>query len=268
MLQPRYLFTQDFSVFRTALLSLPHRVRRFERGESLWAAGTPFEKIFFFDAGLARTSIISVSGSNRVIAWQGPGTMFPVIHRNRFEIETRHLTEAVTAVAALEFSAVDIEAYLRGSADFALATIDWYAKFVNLLLYSAADVSTSPNTLTALASTLLLLFRNEAGAVMATNNLLKITQSELAALLGVDRASLVRALSALRKKGAVATLRGAIKLLSPEILQQAAARLNPSCIEQYFLGSARFQSGAIAPNSRRLAPGGPDLTQSRLIYSS
>ena len=212
MLQPRYLFTQDFSVFRTALLSLPHRVRRFERGESLWAAGTPFEKIFFFDAGLARTSIISVSGSNRVI------------HRNRFEIETRHLTEAVTAVAALEFSAVDIEAYLRGSADFALATIDWYAKFVNLLLYSAADVSTSPNTLTALASTLLLLFRNEAGAVMATNNLLKITQSELAALLGVDRASLVRALSALRKKGAVATLRGAIKLLSPEILQQAAAR--------------------------------------------
>ena len=205
MLQPRYLFTQDFSVFRTALLSLPHRVRRFERGESLWAAGTPFEKIFFFDAGLARTSIISVSGSNRVI-------------------ETRHLTEAVTAVAALEFSAVDIEAYLRGSADFALATIDWYAKFVNLLLYSAADVSTSPNTLTALASTLLLLFRNEAGAVMATNNLLKITQSELAALLGVDRASLVRALSALRKKGAVATLRGAIKLLSPEILQQAAAR--------------------------------------------
>ena len=172
----------------------------------------------------ARTSIISVSGSNRVIAWQGPGTMFPVIHRNRFEIETRHLTEAVTAVAALEFSAVDIEAYLRGSADFALATIDWYAKFVNLLLYSAADVSTSPNTLTALASTLLLLFRNEAGAVMATNNLLKITQSELAALLGVDRASLVRALSALRKKGAVATLRGAIKLLSPEILQQAAAR--------------------------------------------
>ena len=94
MLQPRYLFTQDFSVFRTALLSLPHRVRRFERGESLWAAGTPFEKIFFFDSGLARTSIISASGSNRVIAWQGPGTMFPVIHRNRFEIETRHLTEA------------------------------------------------------------------------------------------------------------------------------------------------------------------------------
>lgn len=68
MLQPRYLFTQDFSVFRTALLSLPHRVRRFERGESLWAAGTPFETIFFFDSGLARTSIISASGSNRVIA--------------------------------------------------------------------------------------------------------------------------------------------------------------------------------------------------------
>ena len=252
MLQPRYLFTQDFSVFRTALLSLPHRVRRFERGESLWAAGTPFEKIFFFDAGLARTSIISVSGSNRVIAWQGPGTMFPVIHRNRFEIETRHLTEAVTAVAALEFSAVDIEAYLRGSADFALATIDWYAKFVNLLLYSAADVSTSPNTLTALASTLLLLFRNEAGAVMATNNLLKITQSELAALLGVDRASLVRALSALRKKGAVATLRGAI-ISAQKYCSRLLPALNPSCIEQYFLGSARFQSGAIAPERGKIS---------------
>ena len=152
MLQPRYLFTQDFSVFRTALLSLPHRVLDLNAAKVSGLQGTPFEKIFFFDSGLARTSIISVSGSNRVIAWQGPGTMFPVIHRNRFEIETRHLTEAVTAVAALEFSAVDIEAYLRGSADFALATIDWYAKFVNLLLYSAADVSTSPNTLTALAS--------------------------------------------------------------------------------------------------------------------
>ena len=74
---------------------------------------------------------------------------------------------------------------------------------------------------------------------MATNNLLKITQSELAALLGVDRASLVRALSALRRKGAVATLRGAIKLLSQKYCSRLLPALNPSCIEQYFLGSAR-----------------------------
>ena len=222
MLEPRYLFTQDFSTLRAGLLALPHRVRRFARGEFLWAPGEPFERVHFFESGLARTSVLGRTGeAARVIAWAGPGTMFPVVHGIRFEIESRIVTEAVSPVVTLEFPAGALEEHLGASPEFAAATIDWYAKFVNLLLFSAADVARAP-ALPALASTLLLLFRNEAGAALARGDALETTQPELARLIGIDRASLVRALSALRRYGAVATTRGRIELLDHEALRRAA----------------------------------------------
>lgn len=222
MLAPRYLFSRDFSAFRQALLALPHRRRRFARKECLWQAGEHFEKIYFLESGLARTSILSTTGGIRTICWHGAETVFPVVHRNRFEIESRHVTEAMTTVMALEFTAGDIESFLRQSPDFAMATIDWYAKFVNLLLYSAADVATAP-TLQAVATALELLFCNESGAAMAEKGVLTITQSELADLIGIDRASLVRVLSALRLRGALATRRGAIELKNLSLLRAAAS---------------------------------------------
>ena len=222
MLKPRYLFTQDFSALRTGLLALPHRVRRFARGEFLWAPGEPFERVYFFESGLARTSVLGRTGeAARVIAWAGPGTMFPVVHGNRFEIESRIVAEAVSPVVTLEFSSSALEKHLRDSPEFAAATIDWYAKFVNLLLFSVTDVARAP-ALPALASTLLLLFRNEAGAALARADALEATQPELARLIGIDRASLVRALSTLRRSGAVATTRGRLELLDLEALARAA----------------------------------------------
>lgn len=221
MLAPRYLFSRDFVEFRRDLLALPHRVRNFASSECLWQAGEPFEKIYFIDSGLARTSILSVAGGIRTICWHGAGTIFPIVHRNRFEIESRHITEVVTSVRSLEFTVSDIEAFLRNKPDFAMATIDWYAKFVNLLLYAVTDVATV-SSLAAAAGALELLFHNEAGAAMAEKGVLSITQSELANLIGMDRASLVRALSELRRRGVLITRRGSIELLNAQALAAAA----------------------------------------------
>ena len=69
---------------------------------------------------------------------------------------------------------------------------------------------------------LLLLFENAPEAQLGRDEELRVTQTELAELLGIDRASLVRAMTILRNSGAIATARGMLKLVSIERLREAA----------------------------------------------
>ncbi|MDO5532644.1 Crp/Fnr family transcriptional regulator [Sutterella sp.] len=211
MLLPRYLFTGDFEKLRPELLQIPFRVRRFEPGEFLWQAGDGLNHPHLIDGGLAKCTVADDTGRRRCISWHGPGTIFPVYHRNDFEIEQSITLEAVTEVTSLEFSRADHIALAARNPEFALTTIDWYSKYVNLLLYTASHVALGSVT-ASLASVLMLLFRNAPDAALADSTELRVTQTELAELLGVDRASLVRALGALRSAGAVATRRGVIEL--------------------------------------------------------
>ena len=159
--------------------------------------------------------------SRRTTAWHGPGTMFPVAHSTMFELESSITAEAITDVAALEFPNAAILGAIRENPDFAIATIDWYAKFVNLLLFAASRLAYA-KAITALATVLLLLFENEPEARLGTSGVLRVTQNELAQLLGIDRGSLVRAATHLRQAGAVETGRGVIRLLSLERLRKIA----------------------------------------------
>ena len=147
--------------------------------------------------------------------------MFPVAHSTMFELESSITAEAITDVAALEFPNAAILGAIRENPDFAIATIDWYAKFVNLLLFAASRLAYA-KAITALATVLLLLFENEPEARLGTSGVLRVTQNELAQLLGIDRGSLVRAATHLRQAGAVETGRGVIRLLSLERLRKIA----------------------------------------------
>ena len=102
---------------------------------------------------------------------------------------------------------------IRENPDFAMAAIDWYAKFVNLLPFAASRLA-YVKAITTLATVLLLLFENESEVRSGTSEMLRVTQNELAELLGIDRASLVRAATHLRLAGAIETGRGVIRLLS------------------------------------------------------
>lgn len=160
----------------------------------------------------------------RNTAWHGPGTMFPVVHSEQFALENSITAEAVTDVAALEFTNDAILSALRRNPDFAVATIDWYSRYVNLLLFKSSSL-TFAKTVSALAAVLLLLFENAPEAQLGRDEELRITQTELTELLGIDRSSLVRAMTILRSAGAIATARGVVKLVSIERLRDAAREI-------------------------------------------
>ncbi len=220
MLLPRFFFSQDFAPFRPFLLGLSTRVRRFRRGEFLWPPGEPFRTVFYIDSGLVR-SAVEGKQARRNTAWHGPGTIFPVVHSEQFALENSITAEAVTDVAALEFTNDEILSAIRRNSDFAVATIDWYSRYVNLLLFTSSSLNFA-KTVSALASVLLLLFENAPEAQLGRDEELRVTQTELAELLGIDRASLVRAMTILRNSGAIATARGMLKLVSIERLREAA----------------------------------------------
>lgn len=220
MLLPRFFFSQDFAPFRPFLLGLAPRMRRFRRGEFLWRPGEPFSAVFYIDSGLVR-SAVEGKRDRRTNSWHGPGTMYPVVHSEPFALESSITAEAVTDVGALEFTNDAVLSAIRRNPDFAVATIDFYSRYVNLLLFTSSSL-TFAKTVSALAAVLLLLFENAPEAQLGRNEELRVTQTELAELLGIDRASLVRAMTILRSAGAIATARGVVKLVSIERLREAA----------------------------------------------
>ncbi|KAB7656299.1 winged helix-turn-helix domain-containing protein, partial [Sutterella seckii] len=103
-----------------------------------------------------------------------------------------------------------------------VAACQLFCAYVNNLLLFTSSSLTFAKTVSALAAVLLLLFENAPEAQLGRNEELRVTQTELAELLGIDRASLVRAMTILRSAGAIATARGVVKLVSIERLREAA----------------------------------------------
>ena len=61
--------------------------------------------------------------------------MYPVVHSEPFALESSITAEAVTDVGALEFTNDAVLSAIRRNPDFAVATIDFYSRYVNLLLF-------------------------------------------------------------------------------------------------------------------------------------
>ena len=143
MQTPRYIFADDFSAFETYFKSVPGRRRSFKKGDSLWAAGQSFSPVYYILSGLALTCIHHEEGHRKILSFHGKGTVFPVYHGNRFKIERSIATQALEDVEALEFSPPQFRRMMEESFPLTETVIDWYASYVNLLLYETRTRSTT-----------------------------------------------------------------------------------------------------------------------------
>ena len=135
---PRYFFTGDFSAFHEYFLSRPHARRSFARGEFLWPPGEPFGRMHYILSGAARCCVEHENGRRKIISFHGAGTLFPVYHERGYRIELAITTEALSPVETLEFSKADFRAMFSENGALAAALVEWYASYVNLLLYETA----------------------------------------------------------------------------------------------------------------------------------
>lgn len=214
MQTPRYIFADDFSAFETYFKSVPGRRRSFKKGDSLWAAGQPFSPVYYILSGLALTCIHHEEGHRKILSFHGKGTVFPVYHGNRFKIERSIATQALEDVEALEFSPPQFRRMMEESFPLTETVIDWYASYVNLLLYETAHQEYN-SAFIKLCNLLYLLAEREeteAGPVIY------LSQEELADILAANRVNLSRNISRLRQEGIIATSRKQIRILRPDLL--------------------------------------------------
>ena len=214
MQTPRYIFADDFSAFETYFKSVPGRRRSFKKGDSLWAAGQPFSPVYYILSGLALTCIHHEEGHRKILSFHGKGTVFPVYHGNRFKIERSVATQALEDVEARELSPPQFRRMMEESFPLTETVIDWYASYVNLLLYETAHQEYN-SAFIKLCNLLYLLAEREeteAGPVIY------LSQEELADILAANRVNLSRNISRLRQEGIIATSRKQIRILRPDLL--------------------------------------------------
>ena len=219
MLTPRCFFSEDFRSFQDYFFSQPHRRRTFARGDYLWRPERPFESVHYILSGVSQNYVEHENGRRKIISFHGPGTLFPGYHRQDYKIERSLITRALSPMEVLEFSKEEFRLMFAHNGDLSAAVVEWYAMYVNLLLYDTAHQEYNSSFL-KLCNLLYLLADSPVGG---RQGVLNLTQDDLADLLGVTRANLTRGLAQLRRQGILRTRRGLVELLDLPALAQCCS---------------------------------------------
>ena len=219
MLTPRCFFSEDFRSFQDYFFSQPHRRRTFARGDYLWRPERPFESVHYILSGVSQNYVEHENGRRKIISFHGPGTLFPGYHRQDYKIERSLITRALSPMEVLEFSKEEFRLMFAHNGDLSAAVVEWYAMYVNLLLYDTAHQEYNSSFL-KLCNLLYLLADSPVGG---RQGVLNLTQDDLADLLGISRANLTRGLAQLRRQGTLRTRRGLVELLDLPALAQCCS---------------------------------------------
>lgn len=209
MLTPRYLFTGDFAAFQAYFRAQPHRERTFRKGDYLWAPGEPFQELYYILSGVAQTSTAHETGRRKITSFHGSGTVFPGYHQQDFRIEGAISTVALTDMQTLAFTKEQFRRMFEENAQLNAQVVEWYAMYVNLLLYETAHQEYN-STFLKLCNLLYLLPARQPGP---GGGVIDMTQDDLADILGVSRVQLTRALAMLRERDILRTHRGHIEII-------------------------------------------------------
>ena len=219
MLTPRCFFSEDFRSFQDYFFSQPLRRRSFARGDYLWRPERPFESVHYILSGVSQNYVEHENGRRKIISFHGPGTLFPGYHRQDYKIERSLITRALSPMEVLEFSKEEFRLMFAHNGDLSAAVVEWYAMYVNLLLYDTAHQEYNSSFL-KLCNLLYLLADSPVGG---RQGVLNLTQDDLADLLGISRANLTRGLAQLRRQGILRTRRGLVELLDLPALAQCCS---------------------------------------------
>ena len=190
--------------------------RRLAKGQILFVEGEPSEHLFVVVEGRLKIYVSSERGEELLLAVLGPGDAFgelSVLHEQRRSASA----EALDPVLLLAVPADAVRELLGRCPDITLAWAQALAVTVRRLTGAAADLVflDLPRRLAKL-----LLDRADDGARVDFG----MSQTEVAAMLGVTRQSLNRALGGLTRRGWVELDGGAVVLLDrPALLRFAAS---------------------------------------------
>jgi len=182
---------------RLAFLAGRAFVRRLGAGQVLFTEGEPSEHLYLLRSGRLRIVVVSPRGEELTLSVLGPGTTLgelSVIDRQPRSASA----EAVGPVELLAITADDARSVLEADSAILMAAAVELAAHVRRLTGSASDLVflDLPRRLAKL-----LLAEAQPGADGGLHVVTGMSQSGLAARLGVTRQSLNRALAGLVRRG-------------------------------------------------------------------
>lgn len=207
MLIPRYYFTNEYKDFYEYFLSKPHTEKKFSQGEYLWNLDETIEKIYYIKSGIVQTYIEHEEGYRKIISFHGAGTVFPGYHNLSFKIEKSIVTLALSDVEVLEFSKEEFAQMLLDNQKLNSQMLDWYACYVNLLLYETAHQEY--NSIFLKLCNLLYLFSQNSNE----GSIIELTQENIASILAVNRVNAAKSLARLRDEGIIVPYRKRLEII-------------------------------------------------------
>jgi CRP-like cAMP-binding protein len=191
--------------------------RRFAAGQVIFTEGEPSDHLYVVRSGRVRILVQSVHGEEMTLALLGPGDSMGELSM----IDGRPRSASAEALSATELITLpvsDVRAALRADHALLFAVAAGLATTVRRLTDATADL-VFLDLPRRLAKLLLTEARHDAGSSRVD---LGMSQSGLAARLGVTRQSLNRALAGLTRRGWISADEGGYVLRDPAALQRFA----------------------------------------------
>lgn len=219
MLQTRYYFTDEFTAFDSLLKAYRYRTVSFEKGALLKSPAEKFIYNYYVQKGFCKVSVVHDSGAEKVIGFWGPGSVYPIIcAEQNFILEHSIVVTAISEMTTLAFGADETKKIMADHPQVAYEMIDHYCKFTNLLFF-LTTAQTFDDIKTRVCTMLFVYYQNSG------TDLLSLTQSELASIIGARRESVVKVLKELRAQKIIETTKNQIHILSLEKLMHFGSLL-------------------------------------------
>lgn len=212
MIYSMYFFSEDFLPFKTLLEALPSKPCFFKEGEYLWRPGDTIEYLHYIESGVLQFAINHPSGREKIISFHGRDTLFPMIDEGLVNLEHALEAQVLTDTRTTAFKRDDVYDLVQSNPKFSLGILNWYTRFVNLLLYEAGHQEYNDGFSKLCNIMYLLLCRDKTE--------LFITQERLGQILGMSRVHINRFLGRLKEEGIIQTKRMRIEVLDKNRLKE------------------------------------------------
>lgn len=218
--QDRYAFLRRVAMFdemdeeELAALARDFRRRTFGAGESIFYQGDPGNAVYVVERGTVRIYVHADEGQEVAVVIYGPGEVFGEMSLLD-QLPRSATAEAIEETVLWVMNAQDFDRHLRTSHQLALnvmLTLSTRLRQTNESVKSLASLDVTRRVAKRLLSLALRQGVQEGSAVRINS---RLTQGDLASLVGTSRESANRALRALQRKGLIDMEGGYITIREP-----------------------------------------------------
>ena len=213
MLQTRYFFQGEFTPYLDIFKTYAHRFVAFPKNDYLLAPANVMHHNYFITKGFCKVSVLHDSGEEKIIGYWGTNSIYPIItSEQQFLLEDSIIVTAMTDMETMEFTPETTRLIMKEHPEVSYEMIDHYCKFTNLLFF-CTTTQTFEDLKMRICNMLYIYYVNEGSTRF------RLTQSELASLVGAKRESIVKILKELRTQEIITVKNNHIELLSIEKLK-------------------------------------------------